>query len=138
MIERGKVVKIEGERTVVEMEPTSQCGACRACVLGEGGKMSVDVPTVPGVSVGDQVEVDIPVSRLRAIVTVFVLPLAAVLLGAVLGNYLTTIYMVDTHHPNLLAILFALVLVVLTYLGIYIHERTWGSRRSRPFIRQVE
>ena len=135
VIEHGRVVKIEEGETVVEMERTTLCGSCRACASSGGGKMSVTVATVPGVSEGQSVEVVVPGSRMGAMFTVFGLPLAAVVLGAVFGNYLTKTYWPDTHYRNLASILLALVFVVLTYIGTTLHERKRGSRGERPYIR---
>jgi positive regulator of sigma E activity len=138
MIEHGRVAKIEGDRTVVEMERTTLCGSCRACASSDGGKMSVTVATVPGVSEGESVEVVMPGSRLGAMLRVFGLPIAAVVLGAVCGNYLTKTYWPDTHYRNLASILMALAFVVLTYIGTYLHERKRRSRGEQPYIRGAE
>ena len=138
MTEHGTVVEIKGDRTVVQMDQGPQCGSCRACIPVGSARMHLEVDTVPGISVGSRVEVEIPVSRMRAIVTVFVLPLAAVLLGAILGKFLTGIYMPDTQYPNLLSIVLALAFVLLAYLGIYIHERAAASRRPRLVIRKSD
>ena len=137
MIEHATVVEIKGDRAVVELERTAQCGHCRACLSTGGGKMRIELDTAPGISVGDRVEIEVAISRLKAVFTIFVLPLVAVLLGAVLGNYLTGVYFPDARHPNLLAILLALALVLLTYLGVYLYERKGRSQGSQPTIRRT-
>jgi len=139
MMEHGTIVEIRGSRPVLEMERSAHCGRCRACLYVGSGKMRVEVHSVPGTAVGDHVTIQVPLSRLRAILTGFVLPLAAVLLGAALGNQLTGAYFPQTRYPNLLAIVLAMVLVVLTYLGVYLYERSSRSRRSnRPYIRTAK
>jgi positive regulator of sigma E activity len=138
VVERAKVVKIQGAETVVEMERSALCGSCRTCESSDGGKMSMTVATVPGISEGDPVELVMPGSRLGAMLAVFGLPIAAVVLGAVLGNCLTKTYWPDTHYRNLASILLALVFVLLSYTGTYAYERRRKDRGERPYIRQAQ
>ena len=99
--------------------------------------MRIELDAVPDVAVGDAVEVEVPVSRVKAILTIIVLPLAAVLLGALLGSRLTKVFLPASRFPNLAAIVLALVFVVATYVGLAIHERRTAGRRPRPTIRKV-
>jgi len=138
VIERGKIASIEGDKTVVELERTTLCGSCRACESSDKGKMMVTVATVAGVSEGDAVDLVTPGSRLGAALMVFGLPIAAVVLGAVLGNYLTKTYWPNTYYRNLASILLALAFVLLTYVGTYLHERKRGVRKEQPYIRRAE
>ena len=137
MIEHGVVVETSADRTIVELKRSAECGHCRACIRADGGKMRIELDAVPDVSVGDAVEVEVPVSRLKAILTVIVLPLAAVLLGALLGSRLTKLFFAETRFPNLAAIVVALVFVVATYVGLAIYERRRAGRQPRPTIRRV-
>jgi positive regulator of sigma E activity len=130
MIEQGTIVEIRGDRTTVEMGHSAGCGRCNACFSAGGGKMHVETDTFIGSAVGDRVEIEIPFTRFGAIMSIFVLPLAAMLLGAFLGNYLTEVH----GYPGFLAIVLALVLVALTYLGVYIYERRSGRSRPQPRI----
>lgn len=137
MIEQGTVVEVRGGRLVVEMERTARCGSCRACTLLGEGKMRIRVDAPEGISLGDRVEVEIPTTRMKAIVAVFVLPLAAALLGAILGSYLAEVLMPNTGRGNLLAIVLAVVFLAAAYVRLYVYERTSGGRRGQPTVRRL-
>ena len=102
------------------------------------GTMRVELDAIPGLSVGDRVEVDVHISQMKAALTLFALPLAAVLLGVLLGNWLSGNYFPDTRFPGLPAILLALVFVSLTYLGVYLYERKAAKTRKPPTIRKAD
>ena len=136
MVTSGTVVQIEGSRTVVELEQAGHCGRCSSFMCVACPHVRIDVASVPGVSVGDRVDLEVPISRFKAILSVFLLPLAAVFAGAGLGNYLTATWLGGTRHPNLLPILLAFLFAGLTYVGVHVYERTVGGRRRQPFIRR--
>ncbi len=134
MIADGTIVKIDGDRTVVELEQTAHCGRCSAFMCVGCPQTRIEVPAVPGISVGDRVKLEVPISRFKAILAVFVLPLIAVLIGAVSGNFLTERWFPDTAYPNLFPIVLAVVLVVLTFVGVHVYERRSDKRKKQPFI----
>lgn len=134
MVADATIVEIDGDRTVVELEQTAHCGRCSAFLCVGCPQTRIEVSTVPGKSVGDRVKVEVPISRFGAILAVFVLPLIAVLIGAVLGNFLTQRWFPDTAYPNLFPIALAVLLVVLTFIGVQVYERRSGKGKRRPFI----
>ncbi|HUV39574.1 MAG TPA: SoxR reducing system RseC family protein, partial [Planctomycetota bacterium] len=139
MIERGKVVEVQGDVAVVEMERAETCAHCRCCIAIGDGRMQMKARTLEGVAAGDRVEVEVPVKRLRAVLLVFVLPLAAVLVGALVGKALSDAWYPDGRYANLTAIGGALVLVLPTFAGIYLYERRAGAKTSQPcVIRRLE
>jgi sigma-E factor negative regulatory protein RseC len=138
MIEQGTVVELRGDKAVVEMGQSGSCTHCRACACGADGRMRVEVSALPALAVGDHVEIDIPVGRLQAAVTVYVIPLGALLAGAILGNALGDAYWPGSRTPGLLAIVGALVFVVMAFVGIAVHERRASKTRPVPTIRRVE
>jgi positive regulator of sigma E activity len=135
MIERGKVIEVKDGTAVVEMPRTTRCGRCCACAAGQGGRMRLEADASSEVRLGDEVDVEIPTSMLGAIVKVFVLPLAAVLAGAILGNYLAVNYYPDARYRNLLPIGLALAFVLAAYGVIALVERRAARRPGgRPRI----
>jgi len=135
MMEHGKVVEIREGIAVVEMRRTARCGHCRACSVGQEGRMRLEVEGPGELQVGDEVEVEIPTSMFAAIVKVFALPLGAVLAGAILGNYLAGHYWPDGRFGNLLPIALALLFVLATYGLIALRERKVAGRPGgRPRI----
>ena len=134
MIADGTIVGIDGDRTVVELAQTAHCGRCSAFLCVTCQQPRIEVSTVPGPSVGDRVKIEVPISRFTAILAVFGLPLIAVLVGALFGNFLTERWFPDTPYPNLFPIVLAVALVVLTFAGVYVYERKSSDRKKQPFI----
>jgi positive regulator of sigma E activity len=131
MIEHGKVVEIRGGRAVVELGEHMACERCGMCASAGDRKMRVELPTVPGIEPGQTVEVEVPVSRIGATLKVFGIPLLAVFVGTVLGNWLTKVFFANSSYPNLLGILIALGLVLLSFLGLYLYNRKVARRPDR-------
>ena len=138
MIEQGTVVEVRGDKAVVEMGQSGSCAHCRACLCGADGKMRVEVGAPPGIAVGDHVEIDVPVGRVQAAVTVYLIPLGALLAGAILGNGLGERFWPQSRYPGLLAIVLALVFVLAAFFGIALYERRAAKTRRLPTIRRVE
>ena len=136
MVTSGTVIQIESDRTVVELQEDAHCGRCSAFMCVGCRRPRIELRSVSGVSVGDRVEVEVPFSRFKAVLSVFLLPLLAVVAGAALGNYLTATSLPHTRYPNLLPILLAFLFVGLSFAGVHVYERTVGRRRKQPFIRR--
>jgi len=134
MIERGSVVEVKSDTVVVEMARAEACDHCRCCIAIGDGKMHLEAKALPGLEPGDRVAVEVPINRLRAVFLIFVLPLGAVLLGALLGKTLSDAFFPDGGYANLMAIGFALVFVLATFAGITVYERKTGAKGSQPYV----
>lgn len=99
MIEQtGKVVRVVGDRVWVEAEQRSSCGDCSAkmgcghALIGKalGGRLNtVQVRAALGVQTGDCVVLGVREDALlRSSLAVYLLPLAGLILGAVVGTAL--------------------------------------------------
>jgi positive regulator of sigma E activity len=86
--ETGRVLEVAGETARVEVRPESveACAGCRLCRDGEGGHY-LELPAPPGLEQGQVVLVELPAGDdLRAAIVVFLLPVVALIAGAILGS----------------------------------------------------
>jgi len=91
-VEKGKIVNIDSNKVVVQMEAGSQCqqcGAKHACA-GMGGLVrQIEIPANNNVKIGEQVTISyMSQSRVISAVLVFLLPVFFLIAGYSLGVYL--------------------------------------------------
>lgn len=88
--EEGVVEKTFNREALVRIQRTSSCEGCSsrgACRVISERDMMVQVANPPGAKAGDRVEIRVPTgSLLKASLLVYVLPVAALLVGAVAGR----------------------------------------------------
>ena len=85
MIRTGKVVKAEGEKLSVCFERPEMCQHCNACGHKQESLVTLHGKALPG----DTVEVDMPENQLlRTSFVTYTVPVAALLLGMLLGHLL--------------------------------------------------
>jgi positive regulator of sigma E activity len=138
MIERGTIVELKGGKAVIEIVTPGLCGYCRACTCVEKGRMRAEVDVPPGISAGDRVEIDVPIRWTRLIVSRYVLPFSAMVLGLLAGDWVTPVYFPDIHFPGLPGIVLALALVILTYLGTYLYDRMQPLEPTPLIVRKAD
>ena len=138
MIEQGTIVEVKEGTAVVRLARREQCEYCHCCVAFGDGAMHLEADAPDEVAVGEKVSVEIPIQRLRAVFLVFVLPLAAVLVGALGGSLLAGALFPEGRYANVLPIAGALALVALTFVAVARYERGAGARRMRPRIVTVD
>lgn len=86
MREEGTIVGIQGRLARVRMRPSTECGTCCACSALGSGERELEIETALPVVVGSRVAVEIPRgSPWLSAVLLFVLPLAGLILGLVVG-----------------------------------------------------
>lgn len=84
--EEGVVIGVDGDKARVRIERSDACSRCRVCVQMGNGSMVIGAKNVIGSGVGERVSVEIDDSRhLRAAFMVFILPLAGLLVGCLMG-----------------------------------------------------
>lgn len=83
----GTVVRVENGEAVVRFLRTSACKSCGACLTAGESEMEVRVGDTLGVQPGDRVTVELSrKSMLTAAALCYLLPLAGLLIGVVLGS----------------------------------------------------
>lgn len=90
MIEIGKILEIRGDRAKISLPLKEGCSTCGKCTLGKGEKyMRLEVETIPGARVGDEVMVEVPErDPLLAATLLFGFPLFGLLAGGGAGYLL--------------------------------------------------
>ncbi|MFC1767931.1 SoxR reducing system RseC family protein [Candidatus Margulisiibacteriota bacterium] len=93
MREKGKVVKVlDGDKVEIEMKSTAGCSKCGLCKIGLNNKVYLTVGSNEPVSVGDNVEIEIPEKQVIFITfLIFILPLILFFLGYLIYNYVLAI-----------------------------------------------
>lgn len=92
IVETGRVIKVETGKAIIEIEKHSACGNCKAaCACMETGLRQIEAADPIGVKLFQTVEISIPdEAAFQASVVLFGIPLAALLAGMLIGNYIGT------------------------------------------------
>jgi sigma-E factor negative regulatory protein RseC len=91
IVETGRVAKIEAGKTFVEIEKGTDCVKCHVGCVCDFGKKVVLVEAEDPVGVQKNQMVQLSVSEdssLRAAVVVYGIPLLAIIIGVLVGEYL--------------------------------------------------
>jgi len=117
--ERGRVVEARAGRALVETTRSASCDSCgarHACgCMGGGREARVWVADPLGVAPGDRVIVAVPEGTvLRASVLVYLVPVLALVAGAVVGNELAPSLGLS---PDLGSAALGLISMVLAFLA---------------------
>lgn len=88
MNRNGVVTEVKGDRAVVQLLKHTACGECGACHLGDDSKhVRIECANEPGAQVGEFVEIDLESPNvLGAAFIMYTIPLAALILGVVIGS----------------------------------------------------
>jgi sigma-E factor negative regulatory protein RseC len=93
IVETGRVTKTDGGKAIIEIEKGTACAQCHvgcACDLGKN-TMVIEANDPIGVCVDQFVQLSIPnESALRASLVVYAVPLLALIIGTLVGEYLGT------------------------------------------------
>ena len=93
IVETGRVAKIDVGKAIIEIEKGTACAKCHAGCACDFGKntMVVEANDPIGVHVDQFVQLSIPnESAMRASFVVYVVPLLALIIGTLVGEYLGT------------------------------------------------
>jgi len=92
--EIGTVIRLEGENAVIRMKKDGSCGKCGVAAAGlcTGGLMQVlTVKNTKQARVGDSVKIGLVQGvKFKGYVLAYVIPSAALIVGAVVGHFLGT------------------------------------------------
>jgi len=135
MKEKGQIVEItEDGLAVVKINRSSYCSSCGACNMGaHQDEMLLKVPNRLNGKPGDLVELDLEAaSILKASAIVYLIPLAALLIGVVLGYILA--YQVNG-NAELFGAVGGILMAVLAFLGIRMMEPTF--KRQKKYSPQI-
>lgn len=136
--EIGLVKEIREKTALIYVEQGKQCESCHAkggCSLGAKGSFELEVPKVPGLKVGQYVEMEIPSGNiLKLSFLVYFLPVLAFIAVATATYYLIP-EQIDRGLIPLLAGVVAMVLVFLPLKRIDAREK--ATHKYSPRILRV-
>jgi sigma-E factor negative regulatory protein RseC len=133
--EAGVIVRVEGELAIVKTKRSSMCDGCHSggfCkALGGGSEMEVAARNEVGANVGDEVKVTVASKTfLKASFLVYMVPVAALILGALLGTEVG-----PTLSPGESSDLFPVVFGLTLFLLSFVLMRVWakGSKGGEQY-----
>jgi sigma-E factor negative regulatory protein RseC len=136
---RGQVVQAYGGQAKVKIPRTASCQSCsehgECCAPFGSDFMLVEAQNRVGAGEGQNVEIEFATpSSNTAVLFLYIIPLFALILGAVAGYNLALF-----GSPDGSAALLSLVFLVLSYLGVHrLHRLLWGrDARYRPRITRL-
>ncbi len=129
MKERGQIVEVKDGLAVVKIKRSSYCNSCGACNMGaHPDEMILTVPNRLEGKPGDLVELDLESSSiLKASAIMYLIPLAALLIGAGAGYMIA--YRINA-NTELFAALGGILLTILAFLGIHMMEPVFSRQRK--------
>lgn len=131
--EKGKVIKAENGKVVVQFERTSACGHCdhkESCNSGDGSYMFLELDNTINAKAGETVEISSTKKNIyKNGFVVYILPLIILLTFAGFGNYFDT--RLETGFMTPLLSVFSLVVYFLC-LGIIYKNKESELELSRP------
>jgi sigma-E factor negative regulatory protein RseC len=125
--EVGVVVRVVGELVIVKTKRSSMCDGCHSggfCkALGESSDMEVAARNEVGAKVGDEVKVTVASKTfLKASFLVYMVPVTALILGALLGTKVG-----PTLSPETSSDLFPVVFGLMLFLLSFVLMKLWGK-----------
>jgi sigma-E factor negative regulatory protein RseC len=142
MQEEGTVIELKGcHVAMVLCRKSTFCASCAAmglCQLGDDGRsMLVESHNVLGAAIGDKVRLGCrPEQFLLASLLLYIVPLLALIGGAVLGEWLGTRYALQIDR-NLLAAILGITFMVGSFFTIRIGSRVIPRGTFMPEITEI-
>ncbi len=138
MQEIGDVIEVRANQAAVQIrrQRSERCAGCTACrALGEQGLVLwVDAPDL---RVGDRVTVDVPlVDPWRALLLVFGAPLAAVVVGIIVGSEWPWLQATVGLGPDSAGLALGALGGVSAFAAAWLADRRF-ARRHRPRILEI-
>jgi len=129
MKERGQIVDVKNGLAVVKIQRSSYCNSCGACNMGaHQDEMVLTVPNRLEGKPGDLVELDLEsASILKASAIVYLIPLAALLIGVAAGYAIAQRL---AANAELFGAIGGILLTVLAFVGIRMMEPVFSRQRK--------
>lgn len=128
----GTILEIHGAQAKVLVRRPGSCAHCGACELGARAEQVIELPNPEGLPVGTNVRLSVaPGEVAKASAVVYVFPLAALLLGFGLGEWLGRR---TGHTSDLLTLVTGVLFLFLAYGIIYLKDRRQTTHRCTPVL----
>jgi len=90
MLDKGRVLKVEGDMASIEVASSAACAGCGACQKAPSGKMLLEAENPVGAKAGDMVGVEISsAARVLGPFIVFGIPIVLFIIGIVAGSLIS-------------------------------------------------
>ena len=90
MLDKGRVLKAEGDMASIEVASSAACAGCGACHKESSGKMLLEAENPVGAKAGDMVEVEVSsAARVLGPFIVFGIPIVLFIIGIVAGSLIS-------------------------------------------------
>ena len=135
MIEQGVVRAVDGDLITIDVLPGSpeSCGSCGGCAEGPIGR-TLEIRSTMDLRPGQRVDLEVTgAGELGPAAAVFLLPVVAILVGAVMGNQIIAWYPDLDLSPTWAGVLGALAVVIPVVVAIRLYDRAY--RRQGPKVR---
>jgi len=87
VIQKGKVLSVDGENALVRFVRTDACGHCNACFHLGSNEADIEIPNLLAAKAGDVVSIQMhSTSVLKATLVTYGIPLLLFLLGVLFGS----------------------------------------------------
>ena len=133
LLEKGVVRSVEGDRATVEVVPLSpeSCESCGGCSDGPTGQ-TLEIRTTLDLRPGQRVDLEVKgVGELGPAAAVFLLPVAALMFGAITGNLVVASCAGLGISPTLGGVLGALAFVVPAVMVVRWYDRAHARREPQ-------
>ncbi len=119
-MEKGRVTQVSGEKVTVVFKRGAACGSCKACSESSNeNEMEISAYNDCDAKIGDTVAVKMEAEfMLKATLIMYGIPLVTMMLGFVIGNFVS----------QLVAFATGIVFLMLTYFIIKKNEHRFQNR----------
>jgi positive regulator of sigma E activity len=135
MIERGVVLKNDGQQVELEMHSGISCEGCSACFIDKNRRHILHIRQQLSLKPGEQVELEIlPEFAIKSAFLIFFFPLLMLILGYYLFRDLSFLSVISESYRGILG---ALTGLFGSYLFVYVYDRTLRRKSSDNHIRII-
>lgn len=130
VVETGIVKYIQGDYATIEIKKANpeECKSCGACTDMENNANFLEVKTIPGLSTGQQVKLQIVRQSIyKSIILLFFLPIVSLIVGSLIGR---KVYIIFPDSQNLRMFFYGFVLFVLSIFVVSMYEKKVRSKKQ--------
>jgi len=130
-VEKGKVVRVEGDMAYVLFKRSSACGKCQACgMLKDMSEITIPVKNIIDAEEGDIVTMEMPGKTIvKGSLAAYIFPLIMLIAGALLGYYIFGD--IIGLSRDLSAAIFGLGLTVIAFIVLRILEPVFAKKLDK-------
>lgn len=131
MAESGIVTEKKDNFVVVKLERQEACAKCKACVAGlESKDMFIEAENLCNAEINDIVSISLENSSfIKAVFIIYGIPLVALLMGLLVGYYIS--------GKEMVSILIGFIFLGLSYIIIRQNENRFNKGNYRPVAEKI-